>query len=273
MARPLPGRRGGLDPAQRADPRPGLGHDQGRAEGALGRAGREPLQPPDRRLRQRDPPGPAAARASTSATGRSRASTRCSRPTSAASGRRCWPTCGPSRPGARSTRSGTTAIYKYIASYHAIPGRGPRAVRIELELHANSGSMLNGQDDKDRVVNYEYSLVYGLDGRVDETNPYAADWISVGGEALFAPLNVLEVVGIALGRPQPAGDRGERPVARPGQRRRTPAGFARPAAGLPPGRAVRGRPPGDDRRRCSPSSNGTTRPRVAADSSATFFGR
>ena len=43
--------------------------------------------------------------------------------------------------------------------------------------------MLNGQDDKDRVVYYEYSLVYGLDGRVDETNPYAADWISVGGEA------------------------------------------------------------------------------------------
>jgi len=85
-------------------------------------------------------------------------------------------------------------IYKYIASYHAIPGRGPRAVRIALELHANSGSTLNGQDDKDRVVNYEYSLVYVLDGRVDESNPYAADWISVGGEALFAPLNVLELV-------------------------------------------------------------------------------
>ena len=85
-------------------------------------------------------------------------------------------------------------IYKYIASYHAIPGRGPRAVRIVLELHANSGSMLNGQDDKDRVGLYEYSLVYGMDGRVDESNPYAADWISVGGEAMFAPLNVLEVV-------------------------------------------------------------------------------
>ncbi len=54
--------------------------------------------------------------------------------------------------------------------------------------------MLNGQDDKDRVINYEYNLVYGLDGRVDETNPAAADWISVGGEALFAPLNVLELV-------------------------------------------------------------------------------
>jgi hypothetical protein len=85
-------------------------------------------------------------------------------------------------------------VYKYIASYHAIPGRGPRAVRIAIELHANSGSMLNGQDNHDRLVTYEYSLVYGLDGRVDETNPYVADWIAVGGEALFAPLNVLELV-------------------------------------------------------------------------------
>jgi hypothetical protein len=83
-------------------------------------------------------------------------------------------------------------VYKYIASYHAIPGHGPRAVRIVVELHANSGSMLNGQDSKDRVVYYEYSLLYGLDGRVDETNPYA-DWIRVAGDAMFAPLNVLEL--------------------------------------------------------------------------------
>jgi hypothetical protein len=85
-------------------------------------------------------------------------------------------------------------VYKYIAKMQAIPGRGPRAVKISVEIHANSGSMLNGQDDKDRVVTYEYNLVYGLDGRVDEANPAAADWISVGGEALFAPLNVLELV-------------------------------------------------------------------------------
>ena len=65
---------------------------------------------------------------------------------------------------------------------------------IKTEVHTNSGSTLNGQDDKDRVIYYEYALVYGLDGRVDETNPAAADWISVGGEALFAPLNILEVV-------------------------------------------------------------------------------
>jgi hypothetical protein len=85
-------------------------------------------------------------------------------------------------------------VYKYIATYRSMPGRGPRAVKIAVELHANSGSMINGQDDKDRVINYEYILVYGLDGKIDESNPALADWISVGGEALFAPLNVLELV-------------------------------------------------------------------------------
>lgn len=86
------------------------------------------------------------------------------------------------------------AIYKYTAEYKAMPGRGPRATLINIEVRANTGSALNGQDEKDRVVHYEYSIVYGLDGRVDESNPYAADWISVGGEALYTPLNILEVV-------------------------------------------------------------------------------
>jgi hypothetical protein len=82
----------------------------------------------------------------------------------------------------------------YVAKYHAVPGKGPRAVKIDLELHGNAGSSLNGQDDKDRVNTYEYILVYGLDGKVDESNPAACDWISVGGEAQYAPLNVLQVI-------------------------------------------------------------------------------
>ena len=85
-------------------------------------------------------------------------------------------------------------VYKYIAGYHSIPGRDPRAVRVVVELHANSGSMLNGQEDNDRVVFYEYSLVYGGDGRVDESDPNATDWIGVAGEAMFAPLNVMQVL-------------------------------------------------------------------------------
>jgi hypothetical protein len=67
-------------------------------------------------------------------------------------------------------------------------------VKVELELVANSGSCLNGQDDKPRIVNYVYTVVYGLDGKVDETQAYNTDWISVSGEALYVPLNILEVI-------------------------------------------------------------------------------
>ena len=84
-------------------------------------------------------------------------------------------------------------IGKYIATYHAIPGKGPRAVQLEVELDANSGSCLNGQDDKPRVVNYEYTLVYGLDGRVDETNPYAVRLDLGGRRGDVRPLNILQL--------------------------------------------------------------------------------
>jgi hypothetical protein len=84
-------------------------------------------------------------------------------------------------------------VGKYTAEYHAIPGKGPRSVVLKVALEGNSGSCLNGDDDKPRIINYEYALVYGLDGNIDLTNPLGNDWISVGGEGMFAPLNILEV--------------------------------------------------------------------------------
>ena len=247
-------------------PAPGSGHDQGRAQGALGRAGREPLQPPDRRLRQRDPrrarPGPA----STRPTGRPRASTPCSRPTSGASRRPCSATCGPSRPAARSTRSGTRGSTSTSPSTRRSPAAGHAPSGIKIEVHTNSGSMLNGQDDKDRVINYEYSLVYGLDGRVDETNPAAADWISVGGEALFAPLNILEVVESRWAGHNPYVTEANVRADRPGQRRRRRPVRLGPAA-VPPGRPVRGRPLGGQQSFDVCQRQRATRPRVAAASS------
>jgi len=84
-------------------------------------------------------------------------------------------------------------IGKYTATISALPGKGDRAVKLEVELVANSGSSLNGQDEKPRVINYTYTLVYGLDGKVDETQTNNADWIGLSGEALFAPLNLLEL--------------------------------------------------------------------------------
>jgi hypothetical protein len=82
----------------------------------------------------------------------------------------------------------------YTATYHAVPGKGERSVRLEVEIRANAGASLNGQDSKPRIVKYEYIVVYGLNGEIDTANLWGNDWISVSGEALFAPLNILEVV-------------------------------------------------------------------------------
>jgi hypothetical protein len=85
-------------------------------------------------------------------------------------------------------------VGKYVARFHAVPGRGERSVRIEIETTANTGSMLNNQENKPRVNKYDYIVVYGLNGVVDESQPGLCDWIGVGGEAMFAPLNVMQVL-------------------------------------------------------------------------------
>jgi hypothetical protein len=85
-------------------------------------------------------------------------------------------------------------VGKYTATYHAVPGRGERAIRLEVELEANSGSNLNNGDNKPRIVKYEYIVVYGPNGEIDLNNVAGCDWLSVSGEAMFCPLNVMEVV-------------------------------------------------------------------------------
>lgn len=85
-------------------------------------------------------------------------------------------------------------VGKYTATYHAVPGKGERTVRLVVDVEANTGSNLNEQDPKPRKVTYEYTLVYGLNGQVDETKAYESDWIAVRGDAMFAPLNLLELV-------------------------------------------------------------------------------
>jgi hypothetical protein len=85
-------------------------------------------------------------------------------------------------------------IGRFTAKYTGLPGKGERAVKLEVELEANAGSSLNGQDTKPRIINYVYTLVYGLDGNVDESQAHSSDWIGLSGEALFAPLNILELV-------------------------------------------------------------------------------
>lgn len=85
-------------------------------------------------------------------------------------------------------------VGKFTATYTAMPGKGERAVKLDVDLEANSGSSLNGQDAAPRIIHYTYTLVYGLDGRVDETQAKICDWIGLSGEGMFAPLNLLELV-------------------------------------------------------------------------------
>ncbi len=85
-------------------------------------------------------------------------------------------------------------VGKYTATYQAIPGKGERSVRLVVEIEANSGSNLNDSDPNPRQVTYEYTLVYGLNGMVDESKIYESDWIAVRGDAMYAPMNVLEVL-------------------------------------------------------------------------------
>ncbi len=193
MARPLPGRCGGLDPLERAGPGAGSGLTRDELKALWAELGENHLNHRIGDYATDIPTGPPRPGPDPTDSKVSRVHAmlethiRGERKTLLAN-LRAFP------PRGTANEVWNHGIYKYIATYHAMSGRGPRAVRIVLELHGNSGSMLNGQDDTDRVVFYEYSLVYGMDGRVDESNPYAADWISVGGEAMFAPMNVLEVV-------------------------------------------------------------------------------
>ena len=142
------------------------------------------------------PPGPPRPGSDECDSKRPPRSTRCSRPTSAASSKpllanlRAFPPRGTTN---EVWNHGDRQVHRQLP--RRSPAKGPRAVRLEVELARQLRlDRSTARTTRTAVVNYEYTLVYGLDGQVDETNPSAADWISVGGEALFAPLNVLEVV-------------------------------------------------------------------------------
>lgn len=84
-------------------------------------------------------------------------------------------------------------IGKVTTTYYAQPGKGERSVRLVVEIEANTGSNLNESDPKPRQAIYEYTLVYGLDGEIDQSKANQCDWIAVRGDTMYAPLNVLEL--------------------------------------------------------------------------------
>jgi hypothetical protein len=85
-------------------------------------------------------------------------------------------------------------VGKYTAKMSAVPGKGERVMRVKLELVANTGANLNEGDNKPRVNLYEYIVIYNANGQADESQQNGCDWISCGGEAVFCPLNVMDVV-------------------------------------------------------------------------------
>jgi hypothetical protein len=91
------------------------------------------------------------------------------------------------------------AIGSYSAKYTAVPGADVHTAAIEVELVANSGSSLDGQEESPRVVRYAYTLTYGADGEVDMNQASSNDWTAIDGQAQFAPLNVIELVGCNWG--------------------------------------------------------------------------
>ena len=84
-------------------------------------------------------------------------------------------------------------VGKYTARLHAIPGAGPRRVASSWSSSATRGRASTKKDPKPRINSYEYALSYGLDGEVDESGGAACDWIAAGGDAMFAPMNLMEV--------------------------------------------------------------------------------
>ena len=87
------------------------------------------------------------------------------------------------------------AIVAYTARFTGVPGADVHTAAIEVDLVANSGSSLDGQDESRRTVRYAYTLIYGPDGEVDLNQAYLDDWTAIDGQAVYAPLNVIEIVG------------------------------------------------------------------------------
>jgi hypothetical protein len=84
------------------------------------------------------------------------------------------------------------AVWKYTASYTQAPGTNERLISIRASIAANQDHTPPTDDSADRTVQYAYQLTYNATGVVDDVGG-VQDWISVGGDASYAPYNLLAV--------------------------------------------------------------------------------
>ena len=139
-------------------------------------------------------------------------------------------------------------IGKYIATYHAVPGKGERSVRLEVEVHANSGSNLNNEDPApaDRQVRVHPPLWPRRQDRPDQPLRGRLDFRRRRGPVL--PLEPPGSGADPMGRPQPDDHRRERPEARLGERRRIGWDGPQRPRRVASGQRLRGRSSPDVRR-------------------------
>ena len=111
-------------------------------------------------------------------------------------------------------------IGKYIATYHAIPGKGraPSGSRSSSTPTPARASTVRTTSPGSSSTSTPWSTVSTAGSTRPTPTPPTGS--RSAARRMFAPLNILQVVGTTWAGPQPDGHRGQRPVARHGQRRR-----------------------------------------------------
>ena len=95
------------------------------------------------------------------------------------------------------------AAYKYTATYEQ-SGADPTVVKITTTLTTNSDVKPPTTGVDDHVVTYVYIIPYGANGSAwPPPVPPAplADWVSVGGDAVYAPGWLYTIVKPSWGNP------------------------------------------------------------------------
>lgn len=87
------------------------------------------------------------------------------------------------------------AIWKYSSIYEEAPGGNENIVRIETMIYANADHVPPTDDVTDRINNYIYIIQYDS-GTPKNVQPFSHDWISLSGDAAYAPQSVVYVTGV-----------------------------------------------------------------------------
>lgn len=79
------------------------------------------------------------------------------------------------------------AVYKFEATFEEAPGGNEKTLKIANNVSANGDILPPSTDGRRRQVIYKYIITYQQDGSPDTAAAAAKDWISVEGEASWAP--------------------------------------------------------------------------------------